>query len=162
MFKLTPGASFSIFVFQRGTLTFYDVNFAANRPWTGLAQRPKGRPGTATRRHVLEIEHGYRVVVSGLGRYADTVASTRGRVNEGRIIRTHEKRPVLHFGKQSARSPKRTRVNHTIGQVFASGLSLADVVDATVRWVRLGLPIPSLVKRVAYPLILEIKVRPDA
>jgi hypothetical protein len=47
----------------------------------------------------------------------------------------------------------------TIRQVFAYGVSLAKVVDTSVRRVILGLEIPSRVEVLAYPLILEIKLR---
>ena len=88
----------SIFVsnFPGNVLTFYDVNFAAIWPWTGFTERPKGGPGTTPRRHVLDIEHDYRFAVRLLGRDADAVTSARGGRNNGRIVRTHEERPVLH------------------------------------------------------------------
>jgi len=79
-------------------------------------------------------------VVRGLSRDADAVTSTRGGGNDAPIVCTHKERPVLH-----------------ICQVFSLGLSLTNVVDAAVRRVGLGLPVPSLVEVLAYPLISEKK-----
>ena len=52
---------------------------------------------------------------------------------------------------------KRGRLGNsrTICQAFVHGVSLTDVVDAAVRRVVLGLPVPSLVEVLAYPLIFE-------
>jgi hypothetical protein len=69
--------------------TFNDVNFPAARPWTYYAPSPKGRPGTAACRHVREVEHEYSVSISVLRTDADAVTPTRGRGNDGRIVRTH-------------------------------------------------------------------------
>ena len=46
---------------------------------------------------MLDVEHGYRVVVRCLRADADAVTSTRRGGNDGHIVRAHEKRPVLRF-----------------------------------------------------------------
>ena len=79
----------------RDVLTFYDVDFATIWPRTSIAQRPKGRPGATTRRHVLDIEHDDYVVVSSRTRDAHTVTPACRRGNDGPIVGTHEELPFL-------------------------------------------------------------------
>jgi len=63
---------------ERKERAFDDVNFTAGRPWTRLAQSPKGRPGGAAGGHVCQVEDEYRLVVRILRGDAHTVAPTRG------------------------------------------------------------------------------------
>ncbi len=144
-------------------LTLYDVDFAAVRPRTGFAPRPKGRPGATTSRHVLEIEHEYRFVVRVLRRDADAVASAGGGGNDGPIVGTHEELPAVNRNKKFSESRTETRrKDRTICQVFSLSLCLANVVDAAVRRVIPGHPVPPLEEPLADPLILEIEGCPGA
>jgi hypothetical protein len=69
--------------------TFDDVNFPAVRPWTFLAQSPKGGPGAAARGHVREVQYDHRVAIGGLRRDANAITPTSGGAKDGPIIGTH-------------------------------------------------------------------------
>jgi hypothetical protein len=85
---------------QRGdaghVLTFYNVDFAAIRPRTIFAQRPKGRPSATTRRYVRDIEDNYYLIVRGRTRDPHAVTPARRGGYDGPIVGTHEELPVLH------------------------------------------------------------------
>ena len=77
--------------------TFNDINFAANRPWSCLTLRPKGWPGGTTGRHVCQVKDEDRLVIRILRGDAHTVAPTRGWIDDGLVVGTHDKFASIHW-----------------------------------------------------------------
>jgi hypothetical protein len=70
--------------------TFDDVNFTAGGPWTYWARRPEGGPGGATGRHVCHVKDQYCLSICSTRMDAHAVAPTRGCINDGPIVGTHD------------------------------------------------------------------------